>query len=221
LTGHVKGLSSKDKGMIYKEQKELFRRRVGKILEQRRMEKGLSRKELGKILGYKGNSAVQVVARYEAGRAGVPKAKIDQLFKVLEIKNEDFGLSASKSLKNFIAAGSFLGTSMVPWGNTMINFLERTENDFMHQTISDDEDEATEGPDTEAYQGLLRLLRLYRAPKETKPLSLLEKIDLADSLCAEDEQLLTELLALLEIDPEEAYCEIENHLLERLKSPKE
>jgi len=203
--------------MILKEQKELFRKRVGKILEQRRMEKGLSRKELGKILGYTGDSAIQVIARYEAGRAGVPKAKIDQLFEVLEIKNDDFGLSASKSLKNFITAGSFLGTSMVPWGDTMLNFLETSEKDFVRQTMSDDDDETAEGPDVEAYQGLLRLLRLYRAQKEPRQLSLIEKIDLADSLCVDDEQLLTELLVLLEIDPEEAYNEIENHLFTRLK----
>ena len=204
--------------MIPKEQKELFRKRVGKILEQRRMEKGLSRKELGKILGYKGDSAVQVVARYEAGRAGVPKAKIDKLLETLEIKNEDFGLSGSKSLKSFITAGSFLGTSMVPWGDTMINFLAETERSFLRQSMSDDE-EATEGDDAECYQDLLRLLRLYRAPKEARTLNLLEKVDMADNLCDGDEQLLANLLSLLEIDPQEAYAEVENHLLERLKKP--
>lgn len=202
--------------MILKEQKELFRKRVGKILEQRRFEKGLSRKELGKILGYKGDSAVQVVARYEAGRAGVPKAKLDQLLEVLELSNEDFGLGGSKSLKNFIAAGSFLGTSVVPWGNTMINFLEKTESDFVHQTMADDDDESDDNSEAEDYQGLLRLLRLYRAPKESKTLSLLDKVDLADSLSSGDEELLSELLSLLDIDPEEAYREIEEHLLQRL-----
>jgi transcriptional regulator with XRE-family HTH domain len=206
--------------MILKEQKELFRKRVGKILEQRRMEKGLSRKDLGRMLGYKGDSAVQVVARYEAGRAGVPKAKLDRLLDILEITNEDFGLSASKSLKSFISAGSFLGTSMVPWGDSMISFLEATEKDFVRQTMSDDDDddETSEGSDLEAYEGVLRLLRLYRAPKEARQLSLLEKIDLADTLSAGDDRLLSELLALLEIVPEEAYAEVENHLLERLKN---
>lgn len=203
--------------MILKEHKELFRKRVGKILEQRRMEKGLSRKELGNILGYKGDSAIQVVARFEAGRAGVPKAKIDQLLDLLEIKNEDFGLSASKSLKSFITAGSFLGTSMVPWGDTMLNFLETTEKDFFRQTMSDDGEEEPVEADAKDYQGLLRLLRLYRAPKGERKLGLVEKIDLADSLAAGDEELLTEIIALLEIDPEEAYAEIEKQLLERLK----
>jgi len=204
--------------MIPKEQKELFRKRVGKILEQRRMEKGLSRKELGSLLGYSGDSAVQVVARYEAGRAGVPKTKIDQLLEILEIDNTDFGLSASKSLKSFIAAGSFLGTSMVPWGDAMVDFLETTEANLVRQTMADDND--TEQPQdsvTENYQGLLRLLRLYRAPKEAKQLSLIEKIDLVDSLCGADEKLLAELLQLLEIDPEEACTAIESDLFERLK----
>jgi transcriptional regulator with XRE-family HTH domain len=201
--------------MILKEHKELFRKRLGKLLEQRRMEKDLSRKELGEMLGYRGDSAVQVVARFEAGRSGVPKAKLDQLLEILEISNEDFGLNASKSLKSFISAGSFLGTSMVPWGGAMLNFLESTEKDFLQQTMTDDDEQDSPA---ETYQELLRLLRLYRARKETKPLTLLEKIDLVDTLCAGDENLLGELLALLEIDPAEAYAEIENHLLERLKN---
>ncbi|MBW2450740.1 MAG: helix-turn-helix transcriptional regulator [Deltaproteobacteria bacterium] len=203
--------------MIPKEQKELFRKRVGKILEQRRMEKGLSRKELGSILGYKGDSAIQVVARFEAGRAGVPKSKIGQLLNVLEIKNEDFGLSGSKSLKNFIAAGSFLGTSIVPWGDTMIDFLEKTEKSFVHQTIADDDDEPSQDIDVDDYAEVLRLMRLFRAPKETRQLSLIELIDTADTLSGKDEKLFCEILALLEIDPEEACNAIENHLLERLK----
>jgi len=205
--------------MIPKEQKELFRKRVGNILEQRRMEKGLSRKELGVILGYQGDSAVQVVARYEAGRAGVPKTKIDQLLETLEINNEDFGLSGSKSLKSFITSGSFLGTSMVPWGGAMVDFLEATEASFVRQTMTDD-NEAEESPNStgESYQNLLRLLRLYRAQKEAKLLSLTEKIDLADNLCGADEQLLSELLALLQVDPEEAYAAIESQLLDRLQS---
>lgn len=203
--------------MIPKEQKELFRKRVGKILEQRRMEKGLSRKELGNILGYKGDSAIQVVARYEGGRAGVPKSKIDQLLKVLEIKNEDFGLSGSKSLKNFIAAGSFLGTSIVPWGDTMIDFLERTEKNFVHQTIADDDDEPLEDSATENYAEVLRLMRLFRAPKASQELQLIEKIDLVDTLCGTNENLFCEILGLMDIDPEDACTAIETNLLERLK----
>jgi hypothetical protein len=97
----------------------------------------------------------------------------------------------------------------------MINFLEETERNFVRQSMTDDE--ATESDDTECYQDLMRLLRLHRAPKESRELGLLEKIDMADNLCAGDEQLLAGLLSLLDIDPQEAYAEVENHLLERLK----
>ena len=205
--------------MIPKEQKELFRKRVGKILEQRRMEKGLSRKELGNLLGYTGDSAVQVVARFEAGRAGVPKTKIDQLLEILEVKNNDFGLSASKSLKSFITAGSFLGTSMVPWGDAMVGFLETSEANFVRQTMTDDDsgNETRKNSTTDTYQDLLRLLRLYRAQKEVRQIGLIEKIDLIDTLAEQDEQRLAELLAVLEIDPAAAYTAIEKHLFERLK----
>ena len=206
--------------MILKEQKELFRKRVGKILEQRRMEKGLTRKELGELLGYNGDSAIQVVARFEAGRAGVPKAKIDQLLEILEIENKDFGLSTSKSLNNFITAGSFLGTTMVPWGGAMVDFLETTESTFVRQAITDEgsDEEHTPNSSNETYQDLLRLLRLYRASKETHQLSLIDKIDLIDTLAEGDEQQLAELFALLKIDATNAYTSIENHLLKQLKS---
>ncbi len=113
--------------MITKEQKELFRKKIGKLLEQRRLEKGLNRGELGERLGYEGNSAIQVVAGFESGRAGVPKTKIEKLLKILELKNEDFGLSGSKSLKNFITASGFLGSTMAPWSDAMVGFLEGTE----------------------------------------------------------------------------------------------
>ncbi|MCA1747334.1 MAG: hypothetical protein LC655_06530, partial [Bacteroidales bacterium] len=125
--------------------------------------------------------------------------------------------SASKSLKSFITTGSFLGTSMVPWGDTMLNFLETTENNFFRHTISDDDEEESVSSDADAYKGVLRLLRLHRASKEVLPLSLIDRIDLCDTLCAGDEELLTDLLSLLEIDPEEAYVEIEQQLLKRLK----
>ena len=55
--------------MISKEQKELFRKRVGKILERRRMEASLSRKELGRLLDFHGDRTIQMVARYEADTA--------------------------------------------------------------------------------------------------------------------------------------------------------
>lgn len=205
--------------MITKEQKELFRRKVGKLLEQRRLEKGMSRKDLGEALDYEGNSAIQVVARFESGRAGVPKAKISQLLKILDIRNEDFGLSGSKSLKNFISASGFLGSTMVPWSDAMVGFLENTEANFVTQSLSDDENDENSSADTqgELYQDLLRIMRLYRVQKRQSMLSLVEKLDLLDSLSDGDEARLTEMLVTLNIDPQEAYQAIEGHLMDQLK----
>jgi transcriptional regulator with XRE-family HTH domain len=206
--------------MITKEQKELFRRKVGKLLEQRRLEKGMSRKDLGETLGYEGNSAIQVVARFESGRAGVPKTKISHLLKILDIRNEDFGLGGSKSLKNFISASGFLGSTMAPWSDAMIGFLENTEASFVTQSLSDDEnDDESSSADTqgELYQDLLRILRLYRVQKQQHPLSLVEKLDLLDSLSEGNEERLTQMLVTLNVDPHEAYQAIESHLMDQLK----
>lgn len=210
--------------MITKEQKELFRKKVGKLLEQRRLEKGMSRKELGETLGYEGNSAIQVVARFESGRAGVPKAKVGMLLKILEVKNEDFGLSGSKSLKNFITASGFLGSSMAPWSDAMISFLEGTESSFVTQTITDDdeddEDDSSSDLETDLYQDVIRIMRLYRIQKPEIQLGLMERLDQLDDLSNGDEDTLAELLAVLKIDPTEAYREIEEQLMERLKGAK-
>ncbi len=207
--------------MITKEQKELFRRKVGKLLEQRRLEKGLSRKDLGETLGYEGNSAIQVVARFESGRAGVPKAKISQLLKILDIKNEDFGLSGSKSLKTFISASGFLGSTMAPWSDAMVGFLENSEANFVTESLSDDENDdesSSEETQRDLYQDLLRIMRLYRVQKQQSQFTLVEKLDLLDSLSEGDEECLTEMLVALNIDPQDAYQAIEGHLMDQLKS---
>ena len=208
--------------MITKEQKELFRKKVGKLLEQRRLEKGMSRKELGEILGYEGNSAIQVVARFESGRAGVPKAKVERLLELLEIKNEDFGLSGSKSLKNFITASGFLGSTMAPWSDAMVGYLEGTEANFVKQTLTEEEDREASPTDsqTDQYQDVIRIMRLYRVQQQGTQLSLLERLDLLDRLSDGDEDKLAEMLVTLKMDPLEAYRVLENHLMERLKDPK-
>ena len=208
--------------MVTKEQKELFRKKVGKLLEQRRLEKGLSRKKLGETLGYEGNSAIQVVARFESGRAGVPKTKIEQLLEILEINNEDFGLSGSKSLKTFVSASGFLGSTMAPWSDAMVGFLENTESSFVKQTLTDDDDGEKSPTDSpgDTYQDLIRIMRLYRVQNQDNPLSLLERLDLLDRLSEGDEGKLAEMLVILKIDSLEAYQVIENHLMERLKEPR-
>ena len=207
--------------MITKEQKEFFRKRVGTILEQRRLEKGLSRKELGVALGYEGNSAVQIVARFEAGRAGVPKAKIGRLLEILEITNKDFGLCGSKSLKNYISASGFLGSSMAPWSDAVIDFLESSEANFVKQTLEDEDNSDGQDGDSQAelYQDVLNIMRLYRAQRKEAELSLLERLDLVDSLSEGDEDKLAEMLLTLKIDPAEAYKVIEDHLMNKLKGP--
>lgn len=208
--------------MITREQKELFRKKVGKLLEQRRLEKGLSRRALGEALGYEGNSAIQVVARFESGRAGVPKAKIEKLLKILEINNADFGLSGSKSLKTFVSASGFLGSTMAPWSEAMVGFLENTESSFVQQTLTEDEEaeETSDEAQGNNYQDLLRIMRLYRVQKQETSLSLLEQLAMLEQLSEGDENKLTDMLATLNIDPIAAYQAIENSLMERLKVPK-
>lgn len=208
--------------MITKEQKDIFRKSIGDILEKRRLDKGMSRKELGVALGYEGNSAIQVVARFESGRAGVPKAKIEKLLEILSITNKDFGLVGSKSLKNFIAASGFLGSPVAPWGNAMVDFMETTEANLMKEALAEEEtaDESPVDSRADMYQDVLRIMRLYRVQKSEARLTLLERLDLLDSLSEGDEDKLAEMLVTLKIDPLEAYREIEGHLMDRLKGAK-
>ena len=205
--------------MITKEQKDLFRKTVGKLLEKRRLEKGMNRKELGGALGYEGNSAVQVVARFESGRAGVPKAKIEKLLEILDITNKDFGLVGSKSLKNFIAASGFLSSPVAPWSNAMVDFMEATEANLMKEALEEEDstDEASTDSQADTHQDVIRIMRLYRVQKKEVQLTLFERLDLLDSLSEGDEDKLAEMLVTMKIDPVEAYREIEGHLMERLK----
>ena len=208
--------------MISKEQKDLFRKSVGKLLEKRRLEKGLNRKDVGVALGYEGNSAIQIVARFESGRAGVPKAKIEKLLEILNITNKDFGLVGSKSVKNFIAASGFLSSPAAPWSNVMVDFMEASEASMMKQALADDdstEDTASETQD-DSYQDVIRIMRLCRVQKKEVNLTLFERLDLLDTLCEGDEDRLSEMLVTLKIDPVIAYQVVEKVLMERLKSGK-
>jgi transcriptional regulator with XRE-family HTH domain len=205
--------------MITKEQKDVFRKTIGKLLEKRRLEKGMSRKEVGTALGYTGNSAIQVVARFESGRAGVPKAKIDRLMEILDITNKDFGLVGSKSLKNFIAASGLLSSPVAPWSNAMVNFMEATEANLMKEALVEEgaAEEPADDSQADMYQDVLRIMRLYRVQKKGVRLTLLERLDMLDSLSDGDEDKLAEMLVALKIDPQEAYREVEGQLMERLK----
>ena len=205
--------------MITKEQKAHFRKTVGKMLEKRRLEKGISRKELGVALGYEGNCAVQVVARFESGRAGVPKAKIEKLLGVLDISNNDFGLVDSKSLKNFIAASGFLNPPAPSRSSAMVDFMESTEVCGLNQTLVENEsrDAQPNAPQIDVYQDVIRIMRLYRVQKKYLEHTLFEQLDMMDTLSDGDEVKLSEMLAIFKIAPGDAYREIENHLMERLK----
>jgi len=206
--------------MITKEQKDIFRKAVGKLLEKRRLEKGMNRKEIGVALGYDGNSAIQVVARFESGRAGVPKAKIEKLLEILDITNKDFGLVASKSLKNFIAASGFLSAPVAPWSNAMVDFIEATEANMMKEALADEDatDESTVDSQPDIYQDVIRIMRLFRVQKKVVSRTLFERLDLLDSLSEGDDDRFSEMLAILKIDPVEAYQEIEKYIMERLKT---
>lgn len=206
--------------MITKEQKDIFRKAVGKLLEKRRLEKGMNRKEIGVALGYDGNSAIQVVARFESGRAGVPKAKIEKLLEILDITNKDFGLVASKSLKNFIAASGFLSAPVAPWSNAMVDFIEATEANMMKEALADEDaaDESSVDSQPDIYQDVIRIMRLCRVQKKVVSRTLFERLDLLDSLSEGDDDRFSEMLAILKIDPVEAYQEIEKYIMERLKT---
>ena len=181
--------------------------------------RGFSRKEVGVALGYEGNSAIQIVARFESGRAGVPKAKIEKLLELLSITNKDFGLVGSKSVKNFIAASGFLSSSAAPWSNAMVDFMEASEASIMKQALADEDIAEDTGSDTQddSYQDVIRIMRLFRVQKKEVSLTLFERLDLLDSLCEGDEDKLSEMLVTLKIDPVMAYREIEAQLMELLK----
>lgn len=203
-----------------KESKIAFRRKVGRIVERLRLEKGLTQGRLGEELGYKDNSAAQIVSRFESGRAGIPKAKIEKLIEILGMKNRDFGLDATNSLRNFISLGGFLGSPAIPFGNAIVEFMEAGEAEVVKQAISDDQGavEESEGK-SDGYANLIRLMALYRIQKRKVRYSLIETLDILDSLC-DDDRKFTEVLTILEVDPKRAYGEIEKRLMAMLSQRK-
>lgn len=205
-----------------KYQKELFRKEVGKIVERFRLEKGYSRLELGEALGYQGNSAIQVIARIESGRAGIPKAKIDKLVSTLGIKNSDFGLGSTKSIKNFISAGGFLGTPGKLLGASIVDMMDANEAEAMKEVLVDESAPDVEpSPQQEQFMDVARLMKIYRAQKETPTYSLIELINIVDNLTTGDDQTFIEILTLLKIDPESAYQAVEQAITELLSTKRE
>ena len=105
----------------------------------------------------------------------------------------------------------------------MVGFLEGTETNFVKQTLAEEEDgeESPTDSQTDPYQDVIRIMRLYRVQQQETQLSLLERLDLLDRLSEGDEDKLAEMLVTLRIDPLEAYQVLENHLMERLKDPRQ
>ncbi len=211
--------------MLDKEQKASFRKDIGIILERFRLEKGMSRRELGEALGYSGNSAMQVVARFESGRAGVPKAKIDRLLDILEIKNSDFGIKSSRSLKSFIATGGFFGPAGKMFGSAIVDMMDAGEAEAVKQMISDDEEESTretskttDKKDGSGYTNVARLMKMYRIKNKAQEHSLMEQLDLIDSLSGGDGQKFVDMMLILEISPDKAYQAVEDALTKILGS---
>jgi transcriptional regulator with XRE-family HTH domain len=203
-----------------KERKEKFRKKVGKIVERLRLEKGLSRKELGVQLGYGENAAVQAVSRFENGRAGIPKAKIEMMIQLLGMENVDFGLESTKSLKNFISASGFLGFPVHPMGKAMLDYIDNREAEAGMDAVSDQYDEVDEAgdePDSVGYFNVARLMNLYRTGISKKAYSLLEVLEVIDSLCGENDSTFADVLATLNISAEDAYNEIEAAIVKKLK----
>ena len=196
-----------------KQKKEEFRKKVGKIVEHLRLEKGMSRKELGVQLGYKENTASQVVSRFELGRAGIPKGKIEELIKLLGMTNKDFGLESTKSLRNFIAASGFLGFPIHTFGNVMVDYLDARDAEEAKAALTDPDDDGVEVEETEGnpdqgnvtYFSVTRLMALYKTGMKTENISLLECLNVIDYLCKGDENTFAEVLATVKISAEEAY----------------
>ncbi len=203
-----------------KEQKDAFRKEVGEIVERFRLEKGFSRRKLGEALGYQGNSAVQVVARIESGRAGIPKSKIDQLVQILGISNKDFGLSSTKSLKNFIAAGGFLGTPGKLLGTTIVDMMDANEAKVVREALEDEDNGSNEqnNYDRTDYFDISRLMKIYRVQKQAKSYSMIEKIDIIDNLAEGDNDAFLDILTTLDLVPDDVYQAIEERLTELLQS---
>lgn len=206
-----------------KERKEKFRKKVGKIVERLRLEKGMSRKELGVQLGYRENAAVQAVSRFESGRAGIPKAKIETLIGLLGMENSDFGLESTRSLKSFIAASGFLGFPVHPLGKAMIDYIDTREAEVGKDALSDQDDDSDLAVDGDSersslgYFDVARLMKLYRAGSKAKEISLLESLEAIDALCGGNESTFADVLASLSVSADEAYSVIEAAILKKLQ----
>lgn len=208
--------------LMEKQRKEKFRKKVGRIVERLHLEKGMSRKELGLQLRYKENTAVQAVSRFESGRAGIPKAKIETLIELLEMENSDFGLESTRLLKSFISASGFLGFPMHPLEKAMVDYIDTQEVEVGKNAVSDrgDDELAADGESgkySPGYFDVARLMKLYRAGTKGQSFSLLESLEAIDALCGDHETAFVDVLASLNISALDAYSDIEAAILKKLQ----
>ncbi|MCU7959239.1 MAG: helix-turn-helix domain-containing protein [gamma proteobacterium symbiont of Bathyaustriella thionipta] len=75
------------------DQDEAFQKAIGEIVRTNRVEKGMSKKELGLKLGYAKNSAGQVISKIESGKISIPQKKLPDLIKILGITHEILGIT--------------------------------------------------------------------------------------------------------------------------------
>ena len=62
---------------------------IGETIRQKRQMSGYTQKRFGEMLGYKGDVAQVIVARWEAGTRPIPQDKLKLVAKLLEIPLED------------------------------------------------------------------------------------------------------------------------------------
>jgi transcriptional regulator with XRE-family HTH domain len=81
-----------------------FRTLFGELLSTARFEKGLTQKELGIAIGYKGNSAGQMIHKIEEGKISAPKKKVADLLEILGITHKQLGVDENISLPLWITS---------------------------------------------------------------------------------------------------------------------
>ena len=59
-----------------------------KLIREQRLNRNLTQKELGELLGYKGESRQTRISSWESGKRQVPRRKIKELAKLLGIPAE-------------------------------------------------------------------------------------------------------------------------------------
>ncbi len=125
-----------------------------------------------------------------------------------------------------MSASGFLGFPVNPLSKAMIDYIDTREAEIGMDALSDQDDEGNTEADEEdeqesvGYFNVARLMKLYRAGIRNKEYSLLESLEVIDSLCKGDESTFADVLATLSISAEDAYNDIEASIVKKLKKTK-